>query len=112
MALLEEGVDLFVGLGQGAGVLLAGHHSVHCGAHESLDLRRVLGNGKRNVVPSLTCVVKGLTSMPLALKAAAFSEEDLMAGKTTALEATTSWQSAEARYSTHFTEGAGFLVPA
>ncbi len=35
-----------------------------------------------------------------------------MAGKTTALEATTSWQSAEARYSTHLTAAAGFLVPA
>ena len=69
--------------------------------------------GKRKVVPSLTCVVKALTSMPLALKAAAaFSEEDLMAGKTTALEATTSWQSVEARYSTHLTDAAGFLVPA
>jgi len=46
-------------------------------------------------------VVRALSSMPLALKAfAAFSEELLMAGNTMPLDATTSWQSAEARYST------------
>src|SRR6478609_3975130 len=69
--------------------------------------------GNRNVVPSLTWVVKAETSVPLALKAlAALSEELVMAGKTTALDATTSWQAAEPRYSTHLTDAAGFLVPA
>ena len=69
--------------------------------------------GNRNVVPSLTWVVKAETSVPLALNAsAAFSEELVRAGNTTALEATTSWQAVEARYSTHLTEAAGFLVPA
>ena len=35
-----------------------------------------------------------------------------MAGNTTALEATTSWQAAEPRYSANFTAAAGFFVPA
>ena len=43
-------------------------------------------------MPSLTCSVNAVTSTPLALKAsAALSEEVLSAGKTTALDATTSW---------------------
>ena len=47
MALLEEGVDLFVDLGQGAGVLFAGHHCVHGGIHDAVNLRCVLGNGEQ-----------------------------------------------------------------
>ena len=69
--------------------------------------------GYRNVVLFLTCSVNAVTSTPLALKAsAALSEEAFSAGKTTAFEATTSWQSAEARYSTHLMEASFFLVPA
>src|SRR5215217_3470746 len=68
--------------------------------------------GYRNVVLFLTCSVNAVTSTPLALKAsAALSDEVLIAGKTTALEATTSWQSADARYSTHLTDASFFLVP-
>jgi hypothetical protein len=69
--------------------------------------------GYRNVLLFLTCSVKAVTSMPLALNAAAaLSEEAFSAGKTTALDATTSWQSAEARYSTHLMAASFFLVPA
>src|SRR5690349_12928848 len=69
--------------------------------------------GNRKVVPSLTCCVNAVTSMPLALNAAAaLSEELLRAGKTTALDATTSWHAGDARYSTHFSEGTGDLVAA
>src|ERR671920_318521 len=69
--------------------------------------------GYRNVVLSLTCSVNAVTSTPLALKAsAALSEDALSAGNTTALEATTSWQSADARYSTHLMAASFFWVPA
>src|SRR6476619_723868 len=68
--------------------------------------------GKRNVVLSLTCTRKELTSTPLALNAAsALSVEVLTAGKTTAFVATMSWQSAEPRNSTHLAAAGLFFEP-
>src|SRR5579859_2497985 len=69
--------------------------------------------GNRKVEPSLTCWVNGATSTPLALNAAAaLSVASLMAGNTTAFDATTSWHAEDARYSTHLTVAVLFFVPA